>query len=298
MTGRICSRMKQRERRLISLCGLCGLLAVLLTTLLRPGLAAADCNNGVFNEALPVTTISPEDSASFVKSPTAGVNLALVSPVHGMSLYVRVSAQNVLGQTHTLSDLSEVDDLMLVQSTDGVYIGASNAGPTWWTNTPGRYYWQVFGTSSPSVNPITGTSSCDAYAGRVQTINIVAHTEIGAGQPAAAPRMTLQSARSHGVAMVRARTSRPARIKLSCSRVNAATVHCALAWISSGYTYMATGTFANDIPPGSAHWSYDFHGTRSSVSCRAKHGRAARCRLRFHWRKARIAGPGQVIGRS
>jgi hypothetical protein len=176
MTGRICSGMKQHERKLISVCGL---LALSLTMLLRPGLAAADCNNGVFNEALPVSTISPEDSASLLKSATAPVDLTVVSPVDGMSLYVRVSAQDVLGQTHTLSDLSEVDDLALVESASNpdIYLGASNIGPTWWTNTPGRYYWQIFGTSTPSVNPITGTSSCDAYASRVQTINIVAHIE-------------------------------------------------------------------------------------------------------------------------
>src|ERR1700693_1117046 len=70
--------------------------------------ASASCVDGVYDEALPITSAVPTGGASVAPSPSANVGFSIMSPVHGVGLIVRVTTQNTLGQTGTLSDLNMV----------------------------------------------------------------------------------------------------------------------------------------------------------------------------------------------
>jgi hypothetical protein len=137
------------------------------------GPAWASCANQVYDEALPVSSSSPLDGASY--SPTSNRVGWEVVTMHGLeALDVRVDTQATLGNDGTLSTLNEVDDFGLGESnTYGHYTGASNGGANWWPNRPGQYYWQAFGIGE-STDPNTGILTCHLYAGPVYTITVAA----------------------------------------------------------------------------------------------------------------------------
>jgi hypothetical protein len=100
------------------------------------------------------------------------------------------------------------------------------------------------------------------------------------------PTTSLASSAAHGYAayMIAHRISRHPRIKVRCTRVSRLTLHCELAWTTSGYSYAAAGRFW--IFAGSSgrfYWSYDFRGTRILLSCRSKHPRSRSCVRAFRW---------------
>ena len=144
--------------------------------------AWATCANQVYDEALPVSSSSPPDGASY--SPTSNRVGWEVVTMHGLeALYVRVATQATLGNDGTLSTSNEVDDFGLGESnTYGYYTGASNGGANWWPNRPGQYYWQAFGIGE-STDPNTGLLTCDLYASPVYTITIAAPQPQGPTTP-------------------------------------------------------------------------------------------------------------------
>ena len=153
-----------------ALCFGIGLLAVFAASATP---AWATCANQVYDEALPVSSSSPPDGASY--SPTSNRVGWEVVTMHGLLfLDVRVGTQGTLGNDGTLSTLNGVDDFGLGESnTYGYYTGASNGGANWWPNRPGQYYWQAFGEAE-SVDPNTGVLTCHLYASPVYTITIAA----------------------------------------------------------------------------------------------------------------------------
>ena len=144
--------------------------------------AWADCANQVYDEALPVSSSSPPDGASY--SPSGNRVGWEVVTMHGLeAVYVRVATRSTLGNDGTLSTLNEVDDFVLGESnTYGYYTGASNGDANWWPNRPGQYYWQAFGIGD-STDPNTGVLTCHLYAGPVYTITVVAPQPQGPTTP-------------------------------------------------------------------------------------------------------------------
>ena len=270
-----------------------GILVAGITLLATATAASASCLNGVYDEPLPVTSVSPTDGGSVTASSTAPFSYSIVSPVHMPGgLYVRVTSQNTLGQTGTLSDLNMVGVAPLGESSTnfGVYQGISPAAPTFWTNVPGRYYWQAFGTVSEAG---VGTVVCHAYASPVYTFDVVAPPS-GGGGPATGPggTTTIQpsppplsfgDAKSGAAYMVYHRTHKRPRLSRSCSRINRTTIHCQLAWLAGPYSYSAAGKFWSYVgSDGNTYKWYDFNGKRTWRTC-ATHRRCSNHSQRFHW---------------
>lgn len=69
------------------------------------------------------------------------------------------------------------------------------------------------------------------------------------------------------------------RVSASCTRVNAHTVHCALAWRANHTAYRAAGRIWDSSAPARLH--YVLVGTRTALQC---HSRRSRCVRRFRWR--------------
>jgi hypothetical protein len=137
--------------------------------LMSAGTASAGCG-GVYDEALPITASSPADGAFIAPSASLPVKFMLATPVQHLQLWVRVTSQNTLGQNGTLSDLHGIDDFFALgeSMTDpGNYSGASNKAPSWWTNVPGTYYWQMFAMGYDATY-----TSCHAYASPVYTLTV------------------------------------------------------------------------------------------------------------------------------
>jgi hypothetical protein len=259
--------------------------------LLCAGTASANCLDGVYNETLPITALSPADGASMAPAGSLPVSFALASPVQASGLSVRVTSQSTLGQNGTLSDLNTLDEFALADSiTDpGNYRGVSNKGSILWNNHPGTYYWQIFGTAGNYGTP-TPSDVCHAYASPVFTITVTAPPPppVTTPSPRSVPtpsRLTFNDARSYAVTMIRQRTRHNiSRGTITCTGVNDWTRHCNLAWASGGYSYHASGRFWNYVgSDGKAYWWYDFRGTRTSLTCAERHPRSYGCTQRFHW---------------
>jgi hypothetical protein len=150
-------------------------LGIALIGVLAAGAAPAwaDCSNQVYDTPLPVSSSSPTNGASL----TATSNRIPweVVTLHGLLvLDVRVATQSTLGNDGTLSTLNQMDFFGLGESnTYDYYTGVSNAGPNWWPDFPGQYYWQLLGEGY-TTDPNTGIRTCHLYASPVYTITIAA----------------------------------------------------------------------------------------------------------------------------
>jgi hypothetical protein len=96
--------------------------------------------------------------------------------------------------------------------------------------------------------------------------------------------MSNSNARSLAKTMIRRRTHHNVtRGTINCTRVNSWTRHCNLAWTSGGYSYHASGRLWTYISSNGSYdyydGSYDFRGTRTSLTCAKRHS----CTQRFHW---------------
>jgi hypothetical protein len=262
-----------------------GALACAVTLLATCGSAAATCLNSVYDEPLPITSATPANGASIPQSGSQRVPFTLVSTAQHMSLSVRVSSQNTLGQNGTLSDLHMLDFFALAESiTDpGNYSGVSNVAPGWWTNYPGTYYWQLFGEQS-YYDQATMSIVCHAYAGPVFTITVAAPPPPPvAAPPPTPPPITLSEARSYAAQMVHDRTGRRPRLGIGCSQINTWTLRCALSWKAGIYRYAAAGKFWHFLGSnGTPYWTYDFSGNRAWRTC-TRHHRCRVHRQHFRW---------------
>ena len=266
-----------------------GGLACVVALTMFPAAANADCLNGVYDTPLPVSSSTPATGATVAPSPTMAVSFTLASPAppaNGLDvLSVRVATQNTLGQNGTLSDLNQVDDFALPESSTnfGVYHGVSNTGPTLWINTPGTYYWQAFGSFS-YFDPGAGKVVCTAYASQVYTIRV--QPPSGPPTPTEPHALSFNDARSYAPQMIRRRTHRTVtRGSIRCTKIDRVTQRCHLAWSASGYKWQADGRFWNYLSNGKAYWWYDFKATRSWRMCVRRHHKT-RCtthRQHFHW---------------
>lgn len=270
-------------------------LAFAGATLCASASAQADCLNGIYDTPLPVSSVSPTDGASLTQAsgpvPAGKVQFTLISPLHMASLLVRVSKQDVIGDTGILSDLYQEDGAALAESSTnfGYYSGISNGGsPYWWTNIPGTYYWQAWGTyEDTSTTPET----CRAVASPVYTLHITATpvpppTPTPSPTPTSTPKpplMTASLAKSLAGKMVTSKTHRHPRLNGTCNRVSSTKASCRLNWTAGGNSYKAAGTIWDYLRSGTAYWWYNFHGTRTSLSCSARPSRSRRCAQSFHW---------------
>jgi hypothetical protein len=263
-----------------------GTAAVLL--LVTPSAALADYTNMVYDQPIPLTSTSPANAAAITQSWSA-IPWEVVSPVHGASLHIRVATQPVLGNDGTLSTLNMVGGSTLVESnTYGYYTGLSGGA---WTNTPGQYFWQVFGFGPPFVDPNTGVRTSEWYASPVYTITIAAPQQPPPPPPAppapptaASPSpIKLSDASQAARYMIRSHLHRTPQGRIHCTGLNTPTVHCKITWTASSYWYTATGRFWSYIgSDGNQHWWYDFKGTRTSTACmRSPH--PVGCSRTFHW---------------
>ncbi len=95
----------------------------------------------------------------------------------------------------------------------------------------------------------------------------------------------MSEVRSYAATMVRARTHKRPRLTLTCSRMDAWTVHCSVRWKTGISSYAVSGRFFHYLQGARAYWWYDFTGTHKWHSCRVRHGRRA-CTAyvqRFRW---------------
>src|ERR1700759_1461476 len=125
--------------------------AALAASLACDGPALADCANGRYDEPLPpITSITPAPGAAIEQSYVYPVRFTVISPIHWVGFYIRVSSRPQLGQTGILSDLVGLDDTILTESATDPddYFGQASFNSTsltTWTDVPGTYYWQLFG---------------------------------------------------------------------------------------------------------------------------------------------------------
>jgi hypothetical protein len=280
--------------------------AAVAIALVCAGTASANCLDGVYNETLPITASSPADGASIAPAGSLPVSFALVSPAPLPGLTVRVTSQNPLGQNGTLSDLGHtVDSFALGDSTTdpGNYRGVSNKGPSWWTNYPGTYYWQMFGQET-HFDPATHSIVCHAYASPVYTLTIAAPPPPAVTSPPAPPVttppssappkpqlpwMTVSTARTYTYNTISGVLPRPFHhryeYKASCTRRSAVRISCNFGFRSTPNDYFGTVTssylFGSDnslewVATYTIHWVNDrcyFHSTHPS-RCRitTRHG--------------------------
>jgi hypothetical protein len=87
--------------------------------------AEADCANQIYDTPSPVSSVSPADGGSLSQAPSRAP-FTLISSLHGVSLFVRVSTQNVMGNTGVLSDLYQVDFFGLSESSTGSNANANS----------------------------------------------------------------------------------------------------------------------------------------------------------------------------
>jgi hypothetical protein len=268
--------------------------AALTASLGSAAAALGDCTNGVYDEPPPpIASITPATNTAIEQSYVYPVRFTVVSPIHFAGFYIRVSSRPQLGQTGILSDLVGLDDTILTESaTDpDYYFGqASFTGSslTTWTDVPGTYYWQLFGSWRDY------SFTCHAFAGPINTITITPSTPSALppppptppeqpspppGVPPSRPPITTAQALSYATRMIRARTGRRPHIRLSCAKTDIQTLQCALRWSGGGLMYLATGRFTRSATPTVA---YDFKGTRVEQTC--SHRRRCSTRTtRFHW---------------
>jgi hypothetical protein len=270
--------------------------AILAASLAYTTAARADCLNGVYDEPLPpITSIAPAPDAAFEQSYVYPVHFTVVTPIHFAGFYIRVSSRPQLGETGILSDLVDLDDTILTESaTDhDYYFGQSSleiAALDTWTDVPGTYYWQLFGSWSDY------SFNCHAFAGPINTITI---TPSPPSTPPATPMpaqpipsspthpipsspeqpITTRQAQRYAVGMVRARTGWRPRIRLRCMPTDTRTLHCDLRWSAGGFSYLAAGQFTR---PSATTFAYDFRGTRGLLRCNQGH-RCSMRETRFHW---------------
>ena len=295
--------VRRWNRRRISI--VMGTLVAGITLLATATAASASCGNGVYDETMSITASSPTDGTSMVASEVSLIKFSIRTPVHNASIALEVATQNVPGQDGTVADDFRKDFLLMSESDadpDLYTATASSVGPTWWTNTPGTYYWQthaVVGSTSP-----TGQVECHMYKTPAYTLTITAPppsggggpstgdggtTGIGGGSPPAPtvppspPPLSFGNAKSDAAYMVYRRTHKHPRLSSSCSRINRSTIHCQLAWAAGRYAYTAAGKVWNYVgPDGNAYWWYDFSGKRSWRTC-ATHRRCSNHSQHFHW---------------
>jgi hypothetical protein len=257
--------------------------------------ALADCTNGVYDEPLPpIASITPAPNAAIEQSYVYPVRFTVVSPIHFAGFYIRVSSQPQLGQTGILSDLVGLDDTILTESaTDpDYYFGEASftaSSLTTWTNVPGTYYWQLFGSWRDY------SFTCHAFAGPINTITITRSAPAApppppppASPPSAPPSspmvpslpsVTAAQAAGYAAALVYAHTGRRPHIRLSCGSTSLDSLQCVLRWTAGVSSYRATGQFARSA---SLSVAYDFRGVRVWQSCTRRRGCAIRT-TRFHW---------------
>jgi hypothetical protein len=251
--------------------------------------ALADCTNGVYDEPLPpIATITPAPNAAIEQSYVYPVHFTVTSPNHFVAFYIRVSSRPQLGQTGILSDLVGVDDTILTESaTDpDYYFGQTSftgSSLTTWTDVPGTYYWQLFGSWRDY------SFACHAFAGPTNRITITPSPPAPPASPPAPPpnspaapaepSVTLAQAARYAAGMVFAHTGRRPHIGLSCHSTNLHSLQCALWWTAGGSSYRAAGQFTRPAPRRAA---YDVNGYRAWRSCiRPRH-----CSIRttrFRW---------------
>ncbi len=236
-----------------------GMIASGAIALMCAGTASASCGlNDIYDTPLPVTAVSPADGSSVWQSASTPVSFSLVSPVPHMnglaSWSLRVTTRNVLGGTGILSDLYSVDEGALVESTTnfGVYRGASLTGRPFWTNTPGMYYWQIYGEPT-YFDPETGQIVCTGYASPVYTLTVTAPPPppVTTPPPSApsAPRlpwMTVSTGRTYTYNTVSGVLPRVFHhrygYKASCTRRSAARISCNVRFSSGPNDYWGTVT--------------------------------------------------------
>jgi hypothetical protein len=268
--------------------------AVLAASLGSAAPSLADCTNGVYDEPLPpIASIMPAANAAIEQSYVYPVRFTITSPIHFAGFYVRVSSRPQLGQTGILSDLAGLDDTILTESaTDpDYYFGQASftsSSLTTWTDVPGTYYWQLFGSWRDY------SFTCHAFAGPINTITITPSAPSAPPPPPpttpeqptpplplppSRPPITAAQAPGYAARMIRARTGRRPHIRISCTKTDTRTLQCALRWSGGGVTYLATGRFTRSTATTAA---YDFKGTRTSQTC-SRRRRCSTRTTRFHW---------------
>jgi hypothetical protein len=270
------------------------LLIVLITAavgvLATSGSALADCSNEIYDTPLPVSSVTPADGATVTQA-AARVPFTLVSTLHGVDISMRVSTQDVMGNTGVLSDLYQADFFGISESSTnfGYYSGVSNGGaPTWWTDVPGTYYWQALGVY---LDTASYPSACRLVASPVYTLHVVtppapppAPTPQPTTTPAARPPvMTGSVAKSLAVKLIASKTHQHPRVSGSCQEFNNTTASCHVAWTAGGSSYKAAGTIWDYLKGGTSYWWYNVHGTRTTLACLARRQRSRSCTHPFHW---------------
>jgi hypothetical protein len=104
------------------------------------------------------------------------------------------------------------------------------------------------------------------------------------------PLMTASLARSLAERMVASKTHRHPHLNGRCRGVNRTTARCHLAWTVRASSYTATGKIWDWLSSGTAYWSYNFHGRRTSKRCTLLHPMSRRCWRSFHLGSHRLGG--------
>jgi hypothetical protein len=117
-------------------------------------------------EALPFTTMSPAHGARIPR--VDHITFRLISPLTYLSpVWVEVSTRKTVGQDGTLADRYQVDFINLFSSYAHPrrYSGPSDGD---WTDSPGKYYWQVYAAGDDPE-----TNMHHYYRGPIRSLRVV-----------------------------------------------------------------------------------------------------------------------------
>jgi hypothetical protein len=178
-------------------------------------------------------------------------------------------------------------------STDvGVFRGVSNAGPTWWTNFPGTYYWQASANWTDYIADDPTTPAYDAQTIYHQALTPIRRITVTAPQqptpPAAAPpnplRMTTVMAQYFVRATIRTKTRRePIGLNYRCARSTVTAFVCHPAWRDRVFAYRGTAQMRNTRAVGTTVYArVRFDGKRAKRSCLRRKS-FTRCAAKVHW---------------
>ncbi|MEA2440033.1 MAG: hypothetical protein QOH76_1457 [Thermoleophilaceae bacterium] len=133
------------------------------------GLLVGAASATAVKEALPFTTLSPANGARIPRLGDFGhITFRFTSPdTHPQDVWIEVSTRKTRGQDDTLANRYQVDviDLFASYAHPHKYSGPSDGD---WTNSPGKYYWQIY---SHGTDP--NTSETHDYVGPVRSLRIV-----------------------------------------------------------------------------------------------------------------------------
>lgn len=241
-------------------------------------------------EPLVLASVTPADGTVYAAQPQYGVSWQITGgPPAGASVTLSVSSTPATGTDGaTLSDLNRVDfTILAASSTDvGVYQGVSNAGPGWWTNIPGTYYWQIHATWT-EFPPYPASPIFHDAVSPIQRIVIQAPQQPAPSQPAPVSQPSLAMSSTDAAyyvrALIRLKTKRqPHNLHYACGRVATRSFRCRPSWRDSRSIYAGTVKFTHFLESGQIVAHGAFNGLRASRSCLRTHS-VKRCARSVHW---------------